>query len=151
MSKQPTPLQIAKYGHIAGALRAFLAERGWSPSELGRQLGIAPSGPHVWVKAQGAPGLATQKKLAKLTGLPRETFVPHKPDMAGPASSPALLPGPASRRVGEVLAFTVNDAGEARIRLDVTLPLAQAMPLVRLLLDAEAVQRLENITHQASR
>jgi transcriptional regulator with XRE-family HTH domain len=143
MSKRPTPLQIAKYGHIAGALRAFLAERGWSPSELGRQLGIAPSGPHVWVNAKGAPNLATQKKLAKLTGLPRETFAPRKPDKAGPASPPvpALLAGPV-RRVGEALSFTINEAGEARIRLDVSLPLAQAMPLVRLLLDAEAVTRI---------
>jgi len=142
MSKQPTPLQIAKYGHIAGALRAFVAERGWTLSELGRQLGLRPSAPHPWITAQGAPGPEMRKKLAKLTGLPRETFAPRKPDKIGPPATPAvaLPPGPAARRVGEVLAFTVNDAGEARIRLDVTLPLAQAMPLVRLLLDAEAVR-----------
>lgn len=59
---------------------------------------------------------------------------------------PAVIEAPGApaavasqRRVVEVLAFTANNAGEARIRLDVTLPMAAATPLLRMLLDAGLV------------
>lgn len=42
---------------------------------------------------------------------------------------------PAVRRA-EVLSFVAMDDGSARVRVDVTLPVAQGAPLLRLLLDA---------------
>jgi hypothetical protein len=40
---------------------------------------------------------------------------------------------------GDVLGFSVGTDGMARLRLDVTLPLDQAAPLLRVLLDAGVV------------
>jgi hypothetical protein len=50
-----------------------------------------------------------------------------------------LLPPKQAAKAPDVLMFNVSPDGEARLRLDVTLPIDKAMPLVRLLFDAGVV------------
>jgi transcriptional regulator with XRE-family HTH domain len=146
VAKRPaTALQVARNGHMAATLRQALAQRGWTPGDLNEAL-QKPKG-HVtvyaWLSAKGAPGPETRAKLAKLLNVSGTDLRPRdEPEDAMPVVTSPTTAVPPARRVGEALSFTINEAGAARIRLDVTLPLAQAMPLVRLLLDAEAVTRI---------
>ena len=62
--------------------------------------------------------------------------------MPPPSQAVALAPAaprPITTRVGDILSFAVTATGEARIKLDIVLPLANATPLLRMLLDAGVV------------
>jgi replicative DNA helicase len=47
-------------------LRAFLRERGWTPSALARQLGVTVSAAHFWVAGTSAPRAAAVARLGSL-------------------------------------------------------------------------------------
>jgi hypothetical protein len=105
------------------------------------------SGTYHWINGTGGPGQAYQRKLAKIFGVSAETFAPKALNGTDKAPVPAVLPGytvtpkpPGVRTMGgDVMAFTVYQDGQARVKLDVVLPLAQAAPLFRVLLDAGLV------------
>jgi len=134
-----TPLQVAMFGHIAVALREAMAARDWKPGDLNVQLGRprAHAGVYHYLAGKGAPAPKVRAKLAKALNIPEAELMPRKVGEAvpvaaieGPASAPRAAPAV------PVLQFAVSDDGTARIRLDVSLPTAQAVPLLRLLLDA---------------
>jgi hypothetical protein len=83
--------------------------------------------------------------LAKLFGVPaaaltaREDGAPVKTVNTGAVVLAAPQGRPQVARAGDVLSFSVSATGEARIRLDVALPLETAKPLLRMLLDAGIV------------
>ena len=142
--KPATPAQIAACGHIAAAVRDLLKARGWKPADLSEALGIERgSGAQVssWMNAKGAPGPENRKKLGKLMGVAPDSLMRRDRAVAVVAQRlPAVVAAAEGRpRASDVLSFTVDSTGGARIRLDVTLPLEHAMPLVRLLLDAHLV------------
>jgi transcriptional regulator with XRE-family HTH domain len=120
--------QVAMYGHIAARLRAFLKERDWMPPDLSEALGQGRGSATVykWLAATGAPAPRLRAKLAKATGIAETDLMPRKPGVPAPAQAVALVTSPAR-------------IGEARIKLDLTLPLATATPLLRMLLDAGIV------------
>jgi hypothetical protein len=144
-----TPEQIAQFGHIATRLRAFMAERKWKVADLNAALGKerGDSGAHNWLNCKGAPGAVIRPKLAKLTGIPEADLVMRRRPGDGAASerlpavpiSPATRVAPTRALGADVLGFNVGADGTARLRLDVTLPLAVATPLLRMLLDAGVV------------
>jgi transcriptional regulator with XRE-family HTH domain len=143
-SKPATRAEIAIYGHIAARLRAFLAERGMTIPELSEALGL-PRGSattYKWLSGKGGPATVLRAKLAKVTGIPEAELMPRRPGDPAPSQAVATLPAPAKLapvRVGDVLSFAVTANGEARIKLDIVLPLASATPLLRMLLDAGIV------------
>ena len=147
-----TPQQIAAYGHIAAALRDYLKRTGKDVGDLNKAIGVPRGHTSVyhWLNGKGGPGPENRVKLAKLLGCQPDDLAakvrgkaPDAP-VAGPVGKmlqqlqrpPAPHPAP---RQGDVLAFTVQQDGTARIRLDATLPVATAMPLLRMLLDAGVV------------
>lgn len=157
----PTPHQIARFGHVAAAIRAALAARGWSPADLHERLGMKRNVTlaYGWLTCRSAPGATMRPRLTKLLGLHDKDMRPR----AVTSGALAALPGPSAPGAGEamtrlqrmpmaagapghraaggeVLGFLVGADGLARIRLDVTLPLARAAPLLRLLLDAGVAQ-----------
>ena len=148
IAKTATRAEIATFGHIAAALRAFLKQRDMSIPELSEALGLDRSSatPYRWAhrrQRRANVGVARQR-LAKVTRIPETDLMPRKPGEPAPGPSQAVALIPATKlappaRVGDVLSFVVSGDGMARIKLDATLPLAAATPLFRMLLDAGIV------------
>ena len=146
-AKPATPEQVAMFGHIAARLRGFMVERKWKAADLNQAIGRdrGNAGVFQWINGKGGPGPQMRAKLSKLTGIPETDLMIRRP---GEAVTVERLPAVADRtpRVataralgGDVLGFNVGADGTARLRLDVTLPLATATPLLRMLLDAGIV------------
>lgn len=144
MSEQATPVDIARCGHIALFLRERLEERGWGIPDLAKAVGLSRTNttPYSWLKGTSAPQAATRDKLAALFGVAAHTFAPRGPD-----GEPELFDEPEEQLPvkiiqappTEVLSFAADSHGQARIRVDVTLPVDKAMSLLRLLMDAGVV------------
>jgi hypothetical protein len=134
---------IAKYGHVASAVRAFLARKEWKPADLNEALGLDRSSaqPYNWIAGKGAPGPELRVKLGKLMHVAPETLAMRKLNQAPPAETRALAIRPSAMQTSSapVLWFSVAADGVARIKLDLTLPIAQGGPLIRMLLDAGLV------------
>jgi hypothetical protein len=137
-----TAEQIAVYGHVAATLRAALKEKGMVPGDLNEAIGKERgySAAHVWLAGKGAPGPDNAKKRAKLFGVTAADLMRRKTP-AAPLREVVRVAGapPVPRPAGDVLSFSVDRAGIARIRVDATLTLEKAKPLLRMLLDAGVV------------
>lgn len=147
-----TPADVARYGDAAAAIRAAMDKNNLTVPALSKRLGMAAtnSSVYLWVAAKGSPGSKYRKKLAEALGIPIAALVPKggvdavghskgaraaaKPGAAlerpAPAPRPPTVP---ARR--PAFSFTVAEDGEARIQFDVSMPVEQAWPLVRLLAD----------------
>jgi hypothetical protein len=138
-----TPDQLARYGHIAVFLREEMAKREWTAGHLTQALELSPQSTTVytWLRGSGAPHRMMRSRLAALFAVHESTFMGR--EIAGPvkasAPAPRKTPAPPVRATQDVLSFSVDANGQARIRLDATLPLAVAAPLLRMLLDAGIV------------
>jgi transcriptional regulator with XRE-family HTH domain len=143
---------VARCGHIVVFLRNQMAKRQWSIQNLAEALGLPrnSTSPYPWIKGTSAPGATMRHKLAELFEVPVATFMARDPGEHLPVHAPGTFtpPGPVGKMLHElqrpvkpteVLAFSVSADGIARIRLDVSLPLATATPLLRMLLDAGLV------------
>jgi hypothetical protein len=136
--KPANPRQIAMFGHIARALQA----KGWKAADLNEAMGFKReySACYQWINGKSAPGPMHRKKLAKVTGIPESELTRREPGKALVAM-PALQAMPVTRvkLTSEVLSFAIDSNGNARIKLDVTMPMHLANPFVRMLLDANLV------------
>jgi hypothetical protein len=143
-----TPEQILMYGHISIALRKFLDSKGWGPGELNKAMGKSPgySAAYQWVNGKSAPSPKAATKLSKVTGIPVEQLLrrdPNAPSTAIVTYKPSNKNIVGTLRPIEVLGFSVTNDGNARIKIDVTMPLESATPLLRMLLDAGLVFKTE--------
>ena len=138
----PNPKQIAMFGHIARALQA----KGWKPTDLNQAMGFdrSYSSAYQWINGKSAPGNKHRAKLSQVTGIPERDLTSRK--LKGSAvvalplpSLPVTTTAVAMTKPSEVLGFSVANDGNARIKLDVTLPMNLATPLLRMLLDAGLV------------
>jgi hypothetical protein len=141
----PTPLELARFGHVAATVRAALEAKGWGPPEFNQALGKerGDAGCYKWIAGKGAPSPVNAQRIAKVLGVSISDLVAREVKAVTLAKAaitttiPATPVAPVKRT--EVLAFTVDDEGRARIKLDVSLPVADATPLLRMLLDAGLV------------
>jgi hypothetical protein len=147
--KPATPEQVARFGHVAAALRAYLKTANLKPADFNQEMGVDRANPKLyhWLNAKGAPSKGSRAKIAKLTGIPEVELMSRSigeiARTALPVATtklPAVVTTPGAKRP-EVLAFVVDDEGRARIKLDVTLPIEDGAPLLRLLLDQGLVMR----------
>jgi transcriptional regulator with XRE-family HTH domain len=146
-TKAITPHDVARYGHIATLMRSEMAKRGWRMADLAERLGLERRAtvPYPWMRGYGAPGPMLRPKLTKLLGVPESALTAREVGDQLPAVIEAgagvLAPQarPQGARGGDPLLFRVLASGEAQIKLDLTLPLPQATPLLRMLLDAGIV------------
>lgn len=146
MKKRPgaTQTQIAIFGHIAGALRQKMAERGMTVPDLQKAIGMPRTSPGVytWLAAKGGPSEENRKRLSKALGIPEADLIPRTDETAKigrPRGSTTIAPRTADSfkpRPSDVLSFAMNDEGQARIKVDVTLAADRALPLLRTLMDA---------------
>lgn len=145
MAFTPTPATIARYGHIVVFLREEMKKRDWGPADLTKALELGDKNTRIypWLRGSGAPGPDLRAKLGALFQVPEETFMAREISGAVVREKPSAmiakamaLPAPKPQ---DVLTFNVTSDGQARLRLDATLPLAVAAPLLRMLLDAGLV------------
>jgi hypothetical protein len=136
-------------GHIVTALQAYLAAERITPGELQRRLGLPRKATTVysWLGGRTCPGQAFKAQLSQLLGQPVSFFYPRHEDAPsvpalGPARTALALaaqlpaPPPPGPPAGGRLAYEGHGDGTASITLRARLPLEQAKPLFRLLLDA---------------
>jgi hypothetical protein len=148
MARTATRHEIASFGHIAAALRAWMkANKVTMPDfneRLGKDRGDAMA--FKWINGFGAPGPTNRALVAKITGIPEAGLLPRRPGDPVPAIPPpaelvqrtasgAVWVAPKRSAAAEVLSFSAATDGMARVRLDVTLPMDDASALFRLLLD----------------
>jgi len=133
--KEQTPEQIMKYGGVATALREWCERNNKTAKDINLIIGkdMGYSAGYIWLNGKGAPGPKTIKLLSKGTGIP-EAQLMRRNTMNEVETIPAKI-----NSNPPVFSFTVNDNGEARIKLDVTLPIQQAVPLFRMILDAGVI------------
>ena len=138
-----TPKEIAQWGHIATLLREYMEKHAMKPAGFAQVMGLKDithlSQIYKWSNAKAGPGPMYRAKMAKVLGVDPDYL--KRRDPGHPLFAPATQSGqPVVSRPratdGPVLQFAASSDGEARIRLDVTMPVAQAMPLLRILLDA---------------
>jgi transcriptional regulator with XRE-family HTH domain len=139
------PDQIARNGHVAAALRRYLAAHNMTAGDFNDMIGKERShtGIYMWLNAKGAPGPDVARGLAKKLGIPLSDLTPSGLTAAdgqklieGPAGSVAVV---ASPRLTKVLSFDLMSDGMARISFDTVIPADKAWPLLRMLSDAGLV------------
>jgi transcriptional regulator with XRE-family HTH domain len=140
-ARPATPEQIMKFGHVASALRKFMDEKGWKPKDLNKAIGYSAShsSAYQWTNGKGAPGPMVAQKVSKVTGIPVNQLLSRTGSTAIVTYKPSKYPVTTIHRPGEVLTFVVMNDGNARIKIDIVLPLDKATPLLRMLLDAGLV------------
>jgi hypothetical protein len=137
--RQATPLEIAKYGHIAARLRGLLDAGEWTIPMLSRAAGLKTAyAAWPWVYARAAPNNEAAAKLAKAIGCrARDLARKEVTDLAAiPADEPGHESTPVTTPPEPVFSFVVRSDGTVRLKLDTVLPLESAKPLLRMLFDA---------------
>ena len=133
--KDPTPRQLIQYGSIAGELRKWCKANNKTVHDINEMIGKDRhySLGYHWLNGKGAPTGENLKLISKGTGIPKEKLIRQPFHDEEETNPQVIMP---IKDAASLISFTVNGTGEARIRLDVTLPLHQAAPLFRLILDA---------------
>lgn len=142
-SLDATHNQLLRNGHIALRLREELAKRGWKAPDLSERVGSSRDGvvAYRWLSGKGAPSPKLAAKLVSIFGGAVEDFLPRNLDGETLAVTQPLIMDAAPvkrihRAAAEVFAFTVDEHGMARIKLDARLPLSKARPLFTTLLQS---------------
>jgi hypothetical protein len=136
VKRDATPQEIAKYGHIAARLRGLIDSGKWTYATLSRAAGLSQhNGSWAWVNARAAPRESTARALAKAIGCDWQDLRPKKLGDSEP-EAPEAESTPVTTAPVPVFSFTVLSDGNARVKLDTTLPLESAKPLIRMLFDA---------------
>lgn len=115
-----TPEQVAKYGRTAALLRQALQDHNMTKVDLSTKLGYKKHAGHIynWLASKGAPGIESQKKLAKLFGNKPEDW---KGDSLHPGvSTKTILSLPKPVAPDRILSFNMLSNGQAKLQLDVT-------------------------------
>ena len=136
LKSSATPQQLAENGHIAAALRTVMNAREWSVADLNEACGYRRNNTILYPVLRGnkAPSETVRQVLAKKLGIAEADLLPRKLPLD-------VVPEPQQTVVrplatAPVLSLTVSADGEVRIKLDAAMSLANATPLLRLLLDA---------------
>lgn len=137
--RKPNP----RYMHVAALLRSIMDRNEWKVADVNIALGYEryASTIYPWLNGTSVPSDDKRKAVAKLFKVSESELMAkdnvtllHKP------KSTALVVVPTPKPViPDPLTFVVSANGQARIKLDVTMPLETATPLLRMLLDAGIV------------
>jgi len=160
LTAEPKP----QHRHVALALRDYIQREEIALSELSRRVGTrAAATSHPWAKGSGAVGEKFRAPLARLLGVPTSFLAPWDGEGAPPNLSAVQQPpegalgpvrqaralvareaprtvqepvAPATPVLGGRLSYEGHGDGTASIRVQARLPLAQAKPLFRVLMDS---------------
>lgn len=118
-----------------------MKDNDWNPPRLIKEIG-APDGAaqvYKWMQGKGAPGVKYGARVAKILGIPieevrRKSVKEELPSVVSAISSITALKGRAHS--SDVLQFQITTENEARIRLDLTLPVDQGIKMLQVILGA---------------
>jgi transcriptional regulator with XRE-family HTH domain len=156
--------QLAKNARVAAKLREAAARMNMRPADVQRELGINKTSTLVypWFTGAAAPTLKYRRPLAKILKLSLDDLTPadedtpnEEPDeaesadqngqdeQAEPAPRQELVPVPplTPPQPQEVFSFKILANGQAHVQLNLRLPLEDAIPLARFLMDAEPIKK----------
>jgi hypothetical protein len=143
--KTPTAAQIARYGRLAALLRQYADQHDLSPIQLAEALSLKGSRVNLiykWLGSKGGPGKMFRPRVAKLLGVSPDALYAHEGAPGEALMLPVVAQGVQRRAaLPDPLQFTVTAEGQGRIRLDLTLPIAKAAPLLRQILDASELMK----------
>jgi transcriptional regulator with XRE-family HTH domain len=145
-----------EHAHTAQLVRSYLLERKMSMHAFARALGVSGEAtPYPWVTGRGSISKTNRPAVAKLLGVPEEALKPNLGAKIAhvelgparqavalvrervPAAATAASSVPASPpATGGRLTYEGHGDGTATIAVKARLPLDQAKPLFRLLLDS---------------
>lgn len=123
-------------GRLGNLIQTELVNRKWVVGDLSEALGLPRKSttPYGWLAGRGVPTSAIRPKLAELLGVPENKLLQRKANGKAPAHVTA--PVEPSPFPPVVLSFEVNTAGTATIKLEATLSVEEALPLLRTLIGA---------------
>lgn len=133
-----SPEQIAKWGHIAGIVRAALEAKGMTVSQFNEAAGLARHNSEIYqiraCKSGASPRMA--RLIHKILGVPVADLAPRAPvKMPIPSKALAISPRSYHRSATDVLGFSIDEGGKARLKLDFTASPEVVVPILRMLLD----------------
>lgn len=135
-----TPQQIILYGNVAATLREYIKANSLTPMKFNELVGMKPANPGIYnyLNSKAAPGVVMRARITKATGIPESALLPRgmAPSVTVATVKPVAMPKPKPK---DVLSFNVENNGMATLTLNAYLPVTEAMPLLRMLLDAGLV------------
>lgn len=108
---------------FAATVKQFMAERGWSASELARQAGLGTDNISRYLSAKYVPGAKHLAKIAEAFGV-----------------QPAELYGSQPDECTAELRVLRNDPTQAQLRINQVIPLDIALQILTLANNAKAAQ-----------
>lgn len=134
----PTPEQIARIGHAASAVRAALERLDLSPGDFNQRLGLPRKHTQIYnvLNCKVAIGPRYLAKYSKALGIPEHDLEPRELVQAEPqARVPRVINGTPLPRAHDVLGFSIDSDGNARLKLDLVASIETVTPVLRMLLD----------------
>lgn len=134
-----TPDQILKYGHIAALVREALEAKGLSPADFNHEAGFARDSTFIYQVRSGKqpPSPRMVEALHKVLGINRSDLRPRTttrmPKSIG--RPPALINPETGGKIHDILGFSIDNAGNGRLKLDLIASIDTVVPLLRMLLD----------------
>lgn len=137
-SKGPATLaEVQRNGAVAAVLREQMGRLGLNQPQVAEAIGSHASSVSSWFRAKAIVPGKFRAPLAKLLGVPEASLNPADDALAATPTAPVA----SKRGAVDLLSFVISEPGQARLRLDATLPIDKAVPLLRMLLDAGIVFR----------
>jgi transcriptional regulator with XRE-family HTH domain len=127
--------------HFARQLIALLRERDWNQSDLSRRTGLSRDSISTYARGRSMPEPANLRKIAEALGVTTERFqlpVMRDPKMMALESLHSIereLAG-AAEASASAASIAMLPGGQARIRIDATLPLDKALLILKAAHDA---------------
>ena len=136
IKSKPTPEQVITLGPIAARLRAVMAQNDWGVPDfneaIGKKRGNAVT--YRWVRGTQAPSQIQRELISRKLGIPIADLTPRGETVF---AAPMRAAGGIAKAVvrDDMLSYRMNGDGQARIQLDVTLPVEAAMALMHVLME----------------
>jgi transcriptional regulator with XRE-family HTH domain len=123
--------------HIAALIKTTMTERNWKMTDLNKAIGFDAdsTSAYSWLNG-GMPSAKNKVKLAQALNIPIEEFYPKSSQalIVTTKKSPTITKRIVQPQATNPLTFTVSLDGNARILLDIKLPLEEATELLQALM-----------------
>lgn len=133
-----SPEQIAKWGHIAAIVRAALEAKRMSVREFNLAAGFSPNNTEIYQIRACKSGVSVRmaRIIHKVLDIPVKDLEARAPvKMPIPSRALTLSPRPYTKSHSDVLGFSIDEGGKARLKLDFTASPEVVVPILRMLLD----------------
>jgi hypothetical protein len=149
MSKPATALQVARYGHIAAAIRQAMQQRSMTPRDVSNQLGLHKTATTVypWINGIAAPVPKYHSKLMRVLGLTKEQITAR--DVDPPPSTALVVAKTQPKRSMNVdkqrqlhtFSMVMMPNGQCHVHIDMLLPWELALAIATLIKSSDSTSK----------